>query len=775
MTRSGTCDYSCPLSPCLSPSLPPSLSFQLISTLDGNEYVTPSQLEKELRDEIVVAGGRLKLTDIQPQLNVDLGHIHRRMDDILTEDPSIKLIDGEVITEDYFDGISEEINQILQEAGSLRLVELASRFSISTQMLSDALKSRLGPIVQGRMESGMLFTNTYVERQEACIRGAFSGLTRPMAVAELQAAFDFDESLFEPTVEALLKSGRLKGALAGKGMRATYTPAVFSALQIKAVNDFFKSNGYIEFATAERMRISNPKGFLTKELGGAGFALRSSFCGHSLVDAVDVQIEEALSSGTILDVAPLLPPFMDEQDQAAIIGRCASVTKGKTAHKLMAQSLIVPQVFLAKCSEHIALAAKRDADRLGKELAEEVRAERRGEEAGDDCGGRGKKARGGNKGRGRDAEEEEEEEEELKKKKGASKRELQKEEALKGKGGKASKIAKEKDERAAGKGGGKGGAGAAGKTGGFDFEGETKRLVIEFLRAAAGDEGGALAGNEDFVDEIVGTVRSGARAAMMEAASSLFSSGAQRRAKREALQTKFVGLYQQLCMFRKGVTLFGEDQQAALEKFLLRSVCADIVNLVLAEHAADGVEGDAAPPAIITAEDRARVLASLPATTQKDLSGLVEALHHNKTTAQFEAALQAAASGAGIECKPMDKNMERGAVHATRQQWQAQIKTEVQPPVVLVLSLQLLVLHLHKVLVTLPGRAIAPVLKHLEASLTPAAVDTLNSLHQRVVRILEVDDPAEAAALSAQAQPDVAEVRALASSKDGLEKACAAE
>ena len=34
---------------------------QLITTLDGSEYVTPEKLEQELKDEIVVAGGRLNL------------------------------------------------------------------------------------------------------------------------------------------------------------------------------------------------------------------------------------------------------------------------------------------------------------------------------------------------------------------------------------------------------------------------------------------------------------------------------------------------------------------------------------------------------------------------------------------------------------------------------------------------------------------------------------------------------------------------------------------
>jgi len=335
---------------------------KLITTLDGGEYVTPEHLEKELRDEIIVAGGRLRLTDVQPQLNVDLSHIQRRLDDIIKDDPSIKFVDGEVFTQDYMDGVAEEINQILQEAGSLRLVELASRFNLSTQFLTTGLTSRVGSIVQGRMESGILYTNTYIERQEACIRGAFSGLTRPMAVADLQAVFDFDESLFEPAVTALLKSGRLKGTMAGKGMRATFTPAIFSDSQLKAVNTFYKQNGYIEFSTADKMLINNPKGFLTKELGSTGFALRSAFVSNSLVDNVDAQVEEAICTGTIIDVAPLLPPFMDAHDHAAILQKCASIAKGKTT-RVMAQSLVVPVSWIKKCSEYIGTAAKNDADR----------------------------------------------------------------------------------------------------------------------------------------------------------------------------------------------------------------------------------------------------------------------------------------------------------------------------------------------------------------------------------------------------------------------------
>ena len=60
-----------------------------------------------------------------------------------------------------------------------------------------------------------------------------------------------------------------------------------------------------------------------------------------------------------------------------------------------------------------------------------------------------------------------------------------------------------------------------------------------------------------------------------------------------------------------------------------------------------------------------------------------------------------AAAAVGVECKQPDKNQERGLAFTIRQQWAEQLKGEDQPPIVLLLTLQLLCLHVLK-LVRLP-------------------------------------------------------------------------
>ena len=124
---------------------------------------------------------------------------------------------------------------------------------------------------------------------------------------------------------------------------------------------------------------------------------------------------------------------------------------------------------------------------------------------------------------------------------------------------KGGKGKEDKDKNSSGKA-----AGGKAKDGGFDFHAETERLVKAFMLEAGGDDGKDLADNEALVAEVVASVRADAKAAILEAASSVFSSGAQRRAKRDALQAKFVVLYQQLCLFRKGLGIFSQDHQGSV-------------------------------------------------------------------------------------------------------------------------------------------------------------------------------------------------------------------
>lgn len=64
------------------------------------------------------------------------------------EGADFQLIEGELLTPQYFDGVALEVAEELEAAGSLALADLARRLSLSVDLLTGALQSRMGRLVR---------------------------------------------------------------------------------------------------------------------------------------------------------------------------------------------------------------------------------------------------------------------------------------------------------------------------------------------------------------------------------------------------------------------------------------------------------------------------------------------------------------------------------------------------------------------------------------------------------------------------------------------------
>ena len=63
--------------------------------------------------------------------------------------------------------MAAEVNEALQEEGQLHLAEIGKRFSLSAELMSTTISSRLGTVVDARMEGALLYTPAYVSRLTA--------------------------------------------------------------------------------------------------------------------------------------------------------------------------------------------------------------------------------------------------------------------------------------------------------------------------------------------------------------------------------------------------------------------------------------------------------------------------------------------------------------------------------------------------------------------------------------------------------------------------------
>ena len=188
-------------------------------TNDGKEYVTLDQLSREICDELYLHGGRISLTELVPILNISYHAIESRAQDINKTKPEIHLVSGQLIDDDHLDRIAEEINETLQQTGQISVVDLTKQYELPIDfilqvppnylycnfnftfviILVQQLRSRLGTIIQGQQDKydqHVFFTDGFLARNRARIRGALSAITIPTPVLSIINQNKLPERLF---------------------------------------------------------------------------------------------------------------------------------------------------------------------------------------------------------------------------------------------------------------------------------------------------------------------------------------------------------------------------------------------------------------------------------------------------------------------------------------------------------------------------------------------------------------------------------------------------
>uniref|UniRef100_A0A803XYQ0 E3 UFM1-protein ligase 1 n=1 Tax=Meleagris gallopavo TaxID=9103 RepID=A0A803XYQ0_MELGA len=305
---------------------------EVVHTLDGKEYVTPAQISKEIWDELSVCGGKCHI------INVDLLHIENRANDIVKSDKAVQLVLGQLINESYLDQLAEEINDKLQETGQVTISELCKAYDLPGDFLTQALSKRLGRIIHGRLDQenrGVIFTEAFVSRHRARIRGLFSAITRPTPVSNLITRYGFQEHLLYSVLEELVNTGRLKGTVVGgRQDKAVFVPDIYARTQSNWVDSFFKQNGYLEFDALYKS---------TKLL-----FLRAACVGQEIVDRVEASVDEVISSGSWIDVATLLPSSLSVEDVGI----------------LLHDTIVVSEKFLSSCTDLFSDTMKQKAEKV---------------------------------------------------------------------------------------------------------------------------------------------------------------------------------------------------------------------------------------------------------------------------------------------------------------------------------------------------------------------------------------------------------------------------
>lgn len=282
------------------------IDFDLLHTTSGKEYITPEQLRKEMEAEIGKLG-RVSLIDLADITGVDLYHLEKQAEHIVSNDSTLMLINGEIISNSYWDVVAEEINERLQECSQIVLAEIAAQLQVGSELVVSVLEPRIGTLVKGRLEGGQLYTPAYVARVSAMVRGAARGIFVPTNLSSLWNSLQdllqetdgasgvaVEGSFFQSLFNGLVKEGEILGSLRA-GVH--WTPSVFAMAQKECVDSFFSHNSYISYEALQKLGIPQPVQYLQARYP-EGIPLVSLFVHSSIIEMLDASAEDAIERGS---------------------------------------------------------------------------------------------------------------------------------------------------------------------------------------------------------------------------------------------------------------------------------------------------------------------------------------------------------------------------------------------------------------------------------------------------------------------------------------------
>ncbi|XP_014833745.1 PREDICTED: E3 UFM1-protein ligase 1 [Poecilia mexicana] len=696
----------------------------VVHTLDGKEYITPTQISREIRDELYVHGGRINIVELQQIINVDWVHVENRANDIAKSDKGVQLVLGQLIDDAYLNHLAEEVNDKLQEAGLVSMAELCKSYDLPGDFLTEEVLKRLGKLIEGEMDQynrGVIFTRAFVARHKARIRGLFSGITRPIPVSSMIAAFGFQEHLLYTVLEELVNSGRLKGSVVGgRQDKAVYIPDIYARTQNAWVDSFLQQNGYLEFDALLRLGIPDPSSYIKKRFRSSKLLfLRATCVGQALVDQVEASVEEAVNSATWTDLQSILPSCLSMEDMGMLINQALRNANVQSQAIVLGGTVVVSEKFIGICQALFEDSMQQKAQKEVKnnpvfliteedlkqasalaEIAAPSKKERRDAERRKKAAEGSSSAKAGGGGNAREIR--------IRKTKKKGRRDEDSDEETG-----ASQQSRNRPAEAP-----------------FMAQEEIAAILEDRLNDCPEDILSELA--ELLVRPLTKAYQDVLRTVFMSSNSS--PSAACKKKSMKDLQEEISNLYNNIRLFERGTKLFSDETQIQITKHILKTLCTDVTNILVNFLAAD-LMMSVDNPSTITTEVRVKMLGKLSEETRGPLMKLHNCLN-GKTMEDFLSSLEDSAEVCGFMLKKGDKKKERQAQFLHRQALTEQLKEAEDPALVLHLTSVLLFQASTHCMLHVPGRCVPQVIGILTGRIPPEQQQLLSAYQGLVVKQL---------------------------------------
>ncbi|XP_050309161.1 E3 UFM1-protein ligase 1 homolog [Anthonomus grandis grandis] len=695
----------------------------LIFTSDGKEYLTPQQLVTDIQNELYVAGGRINIGELAKAIGVDYGHITGHLNEVLRTRKDIQHILGQLIDSTYITKIAGEINEKLQQQGSLNVGELTITYDLPAEFLQQqVLEKHLGTLIFGKQDSNdpkVFFTESFIARSKAKLKGALAGITKPTPVVSILSQTGMSEKLFFSLFDQTSMFGALTSRIAG----AQYIPNCYTRSQNEWTTNFYKQNGYLEFDALTRLGIQDYKNYLKKQFSNEDFLfLETSVASKRILERLEAHIDECISSKSYVDLQNVLPSVFTSKDVSLIVDKL--LTPQKQVQTLILEDYILSKAFMdnmaSSCQDLVASNAKKLVE-VGKYQQYLV------------------DLQGTNKGESRSHKSDDFED----------------------------KIDKREERRKKAAGGNKGGGtqGRETKTKSTKkhFRGGQKNASEDFDESAHTDQKKVLQvvtcveikeviekeleneGLDTLVDPIAEYLGSKLNEQGLQIAADIFKTtvadqNANRRKTHNELQEKLNDLISEIRLFSKGIKLLPTDLQNQLNKYLLKTIATDIVTEVLNYAAQESMTNTQTDK--FNQDQRLKFVNELPDTFKPHVLPLVKSL-----TAQaledFMASVDPALAACSMIIKKIDKKKDRTIVLNHKHKLLEELNVCEDVALVLHLATLIIFISATQCMLHASGRHVSAILNYLKPSLTAEQYSELMAYHDFITLMLSNGSEAE--------------------------------
>lgn len=732
------------------------IDFDLLHTVSGKEYITPEQLRIEIVAEIKKLG-RVSLIDLADIVGVDLYHVEKQVQIVVDEDVLLMLVNGEVISDWYWNNVCEEINDRLQECSQIALAEIAAQYQVGSELLVNVLEPRLGSMIKGRLEGGQLYTPAYVARVNAMVRGAARGITVPMNLSALWGVLQIllqemdgasgvavEGSFFQSMFNGLVKEGQVLGSVRA-GIH--WTPSVFAIAQKECVDSLFSQNSVVSYEALHKLGITQPTQFLQSRYP-EGIPLATLFVHPSTVEMLDAAVEDAIDRGSWIDSLSVLPASFVPQDANQILSLCSSVKTALKDNKalILGASYVFSTAFIKDLYErmekdldnislsgltdefHVTKAAKSGQETSGAPDFNDASSESGSHKQAADKGSKKKRGKSstntktGAPDNNNNNNSENQEPVPTKSKKNQRKNKVTSSSSSHGSDPKSNKT---KEENL-----------------GIFSEEELCQRITELVPDFE-DQG---VDPETVLVPLASHLRPMLLNAWNERKKAALTDNSQ-KIKRllDNLQKKFDESSLDMQLYEKGLDLFDDNPSTSvlLHRHLLRTTAAPMVDMLLTnldmlnklKNGVDVQDMENQESVSLSSGDRIALAKKFDGPLSVKANALIEALEGKRVEA-YMTALRAFADECGLTVKKLDKKLERTLLHSYRKDLSAQVSAETDPVTILPKVVSLLYIQFYARALQAPGRTISVAISKLKDKLDESAYKTLEEYHAATVTLL---------------------------------------